>query len=111
MLSEKPMATSVEQAEEMVRVCGENGVILGHATMKRFNAYHQKMKELIDTGSIGRLLGVHARYSVWWNPEVPEDTDPNLMLAPSSTFCILFASRDRFCTKLRRYRTNSRNSR
>ncbi len=76
MLSEKPMATSVEQAEEMVRVCRENGVILGHATMKRFNAYHQKMKELIDTGSIGRLLGVHARYSVWWNPEVPRTPIP-----------------------------------
>ena len=28
----------------------------------------------IDAGSIGRLLGVHARYSVWWNPDVPEDT-------------------------------------
>ena len=46
VLSEKPMATSVEQAEEMVRVCRENGVILGHATMMRFNAYHQKMKEM-----------------------------------------------------------------
>ena len=74
VLSEKPMATSVEQAEEMVRVCRENGVILGHATMMRFNAYHQKMKEMIDAGAIGRLLGVHARYSVWWNPDVPEDT-------------------------------------
>ena len=74
VLSEKPMAVSVEQAEDMVRVCRENGVILGHATMMRFNAYHARMKELIAAGDIGRPLGVHARYSVWWDPDVPQDT-------------------------------------
>ncbi len=74
VLSEKPMAVSVAQAERMVSVCRENGVILGHATMMRFNAYHQRMKQLIEAGDIGRPLAVHARYSVWWNPSVPQDT-------------------------------------
>ena len=73
VLSEKPMAISAEQAEAMVQACAENGVILGHATMMRFNAYHRRMKDLIDAGEIGKPLGAHARYSVWWNPNVPQD--------------------------------------
>ena len=81
VLSEKPMAVSAEQAETMVRVCRENGVVLGHATMMRFNAYHRRMKDLIEAGDIGKPLGAHARYSVWWNPGVPQDAGGDSLFA------------------------------
>ena len=74
VLSEKPMATSATEAKAMVDACNENGVLLGHGTMMRFNASHAKMKEKIDAGELGKLLSVHGIYSVYWDPGVPKDT-------------------------------------
>ena len=74
VLSEKAMATSATEAKAMVDACNENGVLLGHGTMMRFNASHAKMKEKIDAGELGKLLSVHGIYSVYWDPGVPKDT-------------------------------------
>lgn len=71
VLCEKPLALNAQQAEEMVRVCREQGITLGHATMMRFNAIHQKMREMIRQGDIGRPVAVYARYSDWWPAETP----------------------------------------
>ena len=39
---------NVQECEELVKACRDNGVILGHATMMRFNAVHQRMREMIQ---------------------------------------------------------------
>ena len=75
VLVEKPMAVNVQECEELVKACRDNGVILGHATMMRFNAVHQRMREMIQDGAVGRPLAVHARYNVWWQPDLPMASD------------------------------------
>lgn len=58
ILCEKPISTSVEQAEEMIRICRDNGVILQIAFPVRFNASVVRAKQLIDEGKIGRIVAI-----------------------------------------------------
>jgi UDP-N-acetylglucosamine 3-dehydrogenase len=55
VLCEKPMATSCEEAEAMIAAAKENGkkLMIGHN--QRFVASHQKAKEIINSGKLGRI--------------------------------------------------------
>jgi UDP-N-acetylglucosamine 3-dehydrogenase len=55
VLCEKPMATSSEEAEAMITAARENGkkLMIGHN--QRFVASHQKAKEIINSGKLGRI--------------------------------------------------------
>jgi len=59
VIVEKPMATTVEEAEAMIDACRRAGVELGVCYAHRYLPYVQRAKSLIDRGAIGRLLGVH----------------------------------------------------
>jgi predicted dehydrogenase len=72
VLCEKPIALNAYQAEEMVRVCSEQNVRLGVGYMMRYHGAHQKMRDLIQTGAIGRPVAARIRYSVWSPPVVPD---------------------------------------
>ncbi|MBO4953927.1 MAG: Gfo/Idh/MocA family oxidoreductase [Clostridia bacterium] len=50
ILLEKPMGLTTTEASEIAALCKEEGVLLGVAFMMRFHSYHQKMKELIQSG-------------------------------------------------------------
>ncbi|WLR47279.1 Gfo/Idh/MocA family oxidoreductase [Halobacillus litoralis] len=52
---EKPMSNSVEECEEMVRVCEEHGVPLFVAYYRRSLPRFLKVKELIEEGAIGEV--------------------------------------------------------
>jgi predicted dehydrogenase len=56
---EKPMARTAEQAEEMARVCSENGVrlMIGHCI--RFWPEYGLLKQIVDDGRLGRLLSIN----------------------------------------------------
>jgi predicted dehydrogenase len=56
---EKPMARTQEQAEEMARVCRENGVrlMIGHCI--RFWPEYALLKQIVDSGRLGRLLSIN----------------------------------------------------
>ncbi len=56
VLCEKPMATTVEDAEEMVRVARETGVFLMIGQNQRYNTGHIRAKELLEQGIIGKPL-------------------------------------------------------
>ena len=56
ILCEKPIATSVEDAEEMIRVCEENGVILQIAFPVRFSEPIQQLKQIADRGELGEII-------------------------------------------------------
>ncbi len=55
VLCEKPMATSKEEAEAMIAAAKANGKKLMIAHNQRFVASHQKAKELIDSGKLGKI--------------------------------------------------------
>jgi len=55
-LVDKPMAVSLREADEMMRVAGENGVKLGVIFQSRFDPAAQRIKEAADGGRLGRLI-------------------------------------------------------
>jgi UDP-N-acetyl-2-amino-2-deoxyglucuronate dehydrogenase len=58
VLSEKPMAATLAEADTMIAACEANGVTLGVIFMYRFMDTALKMKEAIDSGRIGTpILG------------------------------------------------------
>ena len=56
VLCEKPMATTMEDCEEMVRVAKETGKKLMIDQNQRLVRTHKKAKELIESGLIGKVL-------------------------------------------------------
>ena len=58
VLTEKPMATTLTDADRMIASCAEAGVTLGVIFMYRFMDSTRKMKQAVDNGLIGRpILG------------------------------------------------------
>jgi predicted dehydrogenase len=64
-LVEKPMAMSIEDANEMINVAKENNVKLAVCHQNRFNKPIQKLREAVEDNKFGRLLNGTAR--ILWN--------------------------------------------
>ncbi|GEN89932.1 Gfo/Idh/MocA family protein [Oceanobacillus sojae] len=62
VLCEKPMATSIEEADKMIEAAERNGkkLMIGHN--QRFVASHQKAKELIESGAIGKVYSFRTAF-------------------------------------------------
>ena len=58
VLCEKPFALSVEQAREMVAACSDAGVILRIAHQLRFDAAVGRVRDLVRSGRLGRLVAL-----------------------------------------------------
>lgn len=65
VIVEKPMALSIEDAEEMIRVAKENKVKLCISHQNRFNKPIQKLREAIEENKFGKLVNGTAR--ILWN--------------------------------------------
>ncbi len=66
VLCEKPMALSVEECEEMMRVEKETGRKLMIGQICRFTDNFIKAKQLIDEGRIGELYYVESEYAHYY---------------------------------------------
>ncbi|QGU94987.1 gfo/Idh/MocA family oxidoreductase [Clostridium bovifaecis] len=62
---EKPMALSVEDADEMIRVSKENNVKLSICHQNRFNKPIQQLRKAIEENRFGKLVNGTAR--ILWN--------------------------------------------
>ena len=58
VLVEKPMATTLEDADEMIACCNRNHVALTVNFSLRYLPRNQKAKDLIDQGALGDITGV-----------------------------------------------------
>jgi UDP-N-acetyl-2-amino-2-deoxyglucuronate dehydrogenase len=56
VMVEKPVAVTLEQADEMIAVCRDAGVRLGVLYVTRYNAEIVRAKELIEQGAVGRVI-------------------------------------------------------
>ena len=65
VLTEKPMAISVADAEEIIRVSKETGKQLGVCFQNRYNKINATVKALLDSGRAGKIKG--ARAIVTWH--------------------------------------------
>ena len=68
VLCEKPLGMSIEEAENMIKVCKEEGVTLGTGFMMRFMAQHQAALKLIQDGELGKCVYGRAQLSCWYPP-------------------------------------------
>lgn len=59
---EKPFAMNTQEAEEMIKVCNDNKVKLLVGFNFRFIPQFSKIKELIDKGFFGKLIGGHSTF-------------------------------------------------
>lgn len=62
---EKPMAMHVSEADEMIRVCRDNGVLLLIGHQRRYGPQYRKAKELLDSGEIGELVHMECYGHPW----------------------------------------------
>lgn len=70
ILVEKPIALTVDEGNEMVSVCKDAGVLLAEGYMMKFHALHAKAKEMIQSGTIGKVVFARAQLSCWY-PDIP----------------------------------------
>jgi predicted dehydrogenase len=70
VLCEKPLATNAAEAEQMIRVCEAEGVLLMEAFMYRLHPTWEAVRELLASGRIGELKTVQSWFSYF-------NDDPN----------------------------------
>lgn len=65
VMVEKPMAMTLESADELIRTCYEAGVKLAVIHQNRFNKSIKLMREALEEGRFGKLT--HGQATVRWN--------------------------------------------
>jgi len=68
VLCEKPLGMTIGEAEKMINMCEEEGVVLGTGFMMRFLSQHQAAKKLIQEGKLGQPVYGRAQLSCWYPP-------------------------------------------
>lgn len=68
ILCEKPLGLSMEETEEMIRICEKEDVFLGVGLMMRYVTQHQAALELIREGRLGKPVYARAQLSCWYPP-------------------------------------------
>ena len=77
VLCEKPMATTVEDANRMIEASKKNNKLLYIGFQKRLTPITSKMHELAAAGEIGQItMASGCNYRGDWNPESWKYTDP-----------------------------------
>ena len=69
VLVEKPMASSVEEAEEMIALAEEKGLVLQVNQSLRYSAPHKKFADLIAAGEIGVPFHANCRRTSVTSPD------------------------------------------
>lgn len=68
---EKPLCCSMEEADRMVEAIETHGVRFNYGTNRRFHPLFRKMREIVDTGELGRVECVVAYCGTgsaqWWH--------------------------------------------
>ncbi len=59
VLCEKPLATTLEDADAMIAICAENGVKLFTAFPCRFHPAYKRLKAATQEGAIGQIIGAN----------------------------------------------------
>jgi len=77
LLIEKPIADSIQSAQEIITVAKDSGVklLIGH--IERFNPAVRKLKQIIDNGILGKLVLISARRV---GPFVPRISDVGIIV-------------------------------
>ncbi len=72
VLVEKPISNTVESAREMIDSARARGVKLGVGHIERFNPAVMKLKEIIDSGELGKVNTIIARRVGAFPPQIKD---------------------------------------
>ncbi|MGG5252347.1 Gfo/Idh/MocA family protein [Neobacillus sp. SM06] len=75
ILCEKPAALNAEEAKEMVDFCREKEVTFMEAFMYQFHPQHQRVREIIASGEIGKVKFMSSSFSFFL-----EDKETNIRM-------------------------------
>jgi len=70
VLVEKPIADTVEHANEIIEAARRKGVKLMVGHVERFNPAITKLRELIDNGQLGDIISISAKRVGPYNPRI-----------------------------------------
>ena len=70
ILLEKPLALTSRDSEEILEACEKEGVKIASGFMMRFHPYHQKMREIVQSGKLGQIVSCRGQLTCWF-PEMP----------------------------------------
>jgi len=65
VLCEKPMATTLADAQAMVDACAAAGVLYATAFDQRFHAAHQTLAAMVAEGRLGTITAIRIVYACW----------------------------------------------
>ncbi len=86
VLCEKPMATTLADAEAMVAACRTAGTRYGTAFDQRWQARHRCLRDLVQSGRLGRVTAARVHYACWtpsdWLPPT-QTTHDNWRVDPA----------------------------
>ncbi len=75
VVTEKPMAMNLEEADKMIAACKKNNVKLFVVKQNRYNKPIKKLKEAIDKGRFGKIF--YGNTTVYWSrPQEYYDQEP-----------------------------------
>ena len=70
VLCEKPMALDVAECDRMIDACRRNGVKLGIAYYRHFYPVVRRIKEILESGEIGKPVVAQINAFEWFDPPV-----------------------------------------
>ncbi|MDR2611201.1 MAG: Gfo/Idh/MocA family oxidoreductase [Clostridiales Family XIII bacterium] len=82
VLCEKPLATTLAEAEELCAAAKEYGVLTGVNLINRFYPLAYEMREKVRAGNVGRIFTIHGAYLQDW---LFLETDYNWRLEPEQS--------------------------
>ena len=68
ILCEKPLGRTVAEAEKIVAFCKSHDVYLQEGYMMTFHGAHRKIREIIDSGALGKIVYMRGQLSCWYPP-------------------------------------------
>jgi xylose dehydrogenase (NAD/NADP) len=63
VLCEKPLSNNAEEAKQMADVFAAKGLLLAEAFMYRFHPQTQKVKEMVDSGAVGKIHAMQSTFN------------------------------------------------
>jgi predicted dehydrogenase len=61
VLMEKPIATDLDEAQQLIVAAKKHGTVLAIGHVERFNPGVRELKKRLDAGEVGRIFQVHSR--------------------------------------------------
>ncbi|MCL2093181.1 MAG: Gfo/Idh/MocA family oxidoreductase [Treponema sp.] len=74
VMCEKPAGVYTKQVKEMNKAAADSGLVFGMMFNQRTNSYFQKMRELVQGGSLGAIKRVSWIITNWYRPQVYYDS-------------------------------------